>query len=62
MIDTEFVNRIKKLSDAELERQTSAAHVAAYYESHGNDDESRADALLEYRMLEQELERRKEPK
>jgi hypothetical protein len=60
MIDTAFASQIKKLSDAELERQTSAAYMTAYYESHGHDDESRADALREYRMLERERSRRKQ--
>jgi hypothetical protein len=58
MIDTAFVNRIKKLSDAELERQASAAFDTTC-ESFGSDDEARADALQEYWMLEREQSRRK---
>ena len=54
MKNTAFVNRIKKLSDAELERQVSAAFNSAYCESFGSDHEARADAVREYRMLEQE--------
>lgn len=59
MIDTAFANRIKKLSDAELERQGSAAFDATC-ESFGRDDEARADALQEYWLLERERKRRRE--
>ncbi len=58
MTDTEFANRIKKLSDTELERQASAAYMAAYCESYGHDGEARADAVREYCMLEREKRRR----
>jgi hypothetical protein len=51
MRDTAFANRIKKLSDAELERQVAAVFDATC-ESFGSDDEARADALQEYWMLE----------
>jgi hypothetical protein len=57
MIDTAFVSRIKKLSDAELERQASAAFDATC-ESFGRDDEARADAHQEYWMLERERKHR----
>lgn len=59
MVDTAFANRIKKLSDAELERQVAAAFDATC-ESFGNDDEARADALQEYWMLERERKRREQ--
>jgi hypothetical protein len=59
MIDTAFTNRIKKLSDAELERQASAAFDATC-ESFGSDEEARAGALQEYWMLERERKRRQE--
>jgi hypothetical protein len=59
MIDTAFANRIKKLSDAELERQVAAVFDATC-ESFGSDDEARADALQEYWMLERERKRRRE--
>ena len=59
MTDTEFANRIKKLSDADLERQASAAHMTAFYESYGHDHKARADALREYRTLERERSRRR---
>jgi len=58
MIDTAFANRIKKLSDAELEHQASAAFDTTC-ESFGSDDEARADALREHRMLERERKRRR---
>jgi len=58
MIDTAFAKRIKKLSDAELERQASAAFDATC-ESFGSDIEARADALQEYWMLERERKRRR---
>ena len=58
VIDTVFVNRVKKLSDAELERQASAAFDATC-ESFGSDVEARADALQEYWMLEREQKRRR---
>ena len=58
MIDTAFANRIKKLSDAELERQVSAAFDATC-ESFGRDDEARADAQQQYWVLERERSRRK---
>jgi len=60
MIDTGLANRIRKLSDDELERQASAAFNSAYYESFGSDHEARADALQEYRMLERERKRRRD--
>ena len=59
MTDTEFANRIKKLSDADLERLASAAYMAAYCESYGNDAEARTEALLEHRLLERERSRRR---
>jgi hypothetical protein len=59
MIDSAFAKRIEKLSDDELERQTSVAFMSANYESFGTGGESRADAQWEYRMLEQERKRRK---
>jgi hypothetical protein len=59
MIDTALANRVKKLSDAELEREESAAYNSAYYESFGNDFEARADAIQEYEMLARELKSRK---
>ena len=59
MTNTEFSNRLKKLSDADLERQASAAYVNAYYETCGHDHEARADALREYRVLEREQSRRR---
>lgn len=59
MTDTQFANRIKKLSDADLERQVSAAYMAAYCESFGSDYEARADAIRECRIVELELSRRR---
>jgi len=58
MIDTAFANRIKKLSDAELDAQMSATYNNAYFESCGNDYEARADAIQRYEMLMREWERR----
>ena len=60
MFDTGFANKIENMSDADLEREASAAYMAAYCESYGHDGEARADALREYRMLEREQSRRKQ--
>ena len=59
MIDSAFANRIKKLSDAELERQRAGAFDATC-ESFGSDEQARANALQEYWMLERERKRRQE--
>jgi hypothetical protein len=59
MIDTAFATRVEKLSDADLEREESAAYHSAFYESFGNDHEARADAIQEYTMLARELKSRK---
>ena len=59
MIDTAFANRAKKMSDAELEREESAAYSSAYYETFGNDHEARADAIQDYEMLARERKSRK---
>jgi hypothetical protein len=59
MMDTAFANRIKKLSDVDLEREESAAYNIAYGESFGNDFEARADAIQEYEMLARERKSRK---
>lgn len=59
MIDTGIANRIQKLSNAELERQASAAYTSAYCETFGSDHEARADAVREYRLLEGERSRRR---
>ena len=59
MIDTGFANKIENMSDAELERQASAAYMAAYCESYGHDGEARADTVREYRMLERERSHRR---
>ncbi len=59
MIDTALANRVKKLSDAELEREESAAYNSAYCESFGNDHEARADAIQEYALLAREWKRRR---
>jgi hypothetical protein len=59
MIDTTLANRVKKMSDAELEREESAAYNSAYYETFGNDNEARADAIQEYAMLARERKSRK---
>lgn len=59
MIDTAFANRVKKMSDAELEREESAAYSSAYYETFGSDHEARADAIQEYEMLARERKSRK---
>ena len=58
MIDTAFAERIQKLSDADLEREESAAYNNAYGESFGNDFEAHADAIQEYEMLAREWKRR----
>jgi hypothetical protein len=58
MIDTAFLNRIKKLSNADLEAEESAAYINAYLESHGRDYEAHADAIQEYEMLARERKRR----
>jgi hypothetical protein len=58
MMDTAFANRVKKMSDDELEREESAAHSSAYYETFGNDHEARADAIQEYEMLARERKSR----
>jgi hypothetical protein len=62
MIDTALANRIEKLSDAELEREESAAYNAAYGESFGNDFEAHADAIREYERLAREWKRRQASK
>jgi hypothetical protein len=59
MIDTAFADRIKKLSDAELEHEESAAYEIAYGESFGNDHKAHADAIQEYGMLAREWKRRR---
>lgn len=59
MIDTAFKNRLAKLSDAELEREESAAYNNAYYESFGNDHEAHADAIQEYELLARESKLRR---
>ena len=59
MIETALANRIKELSDADLEREESAAYNSAYYETFGNDHEARADAIQEYETLARERKSRK---
>ncbi len=59
MINTAFADRIKKLSDAELEGEESAAYNGAYGESFGNDHEAHADAIQEYEMLARERKNRR---
>lgn len=59
MIDNAFLNRVKKMTDDELERQAGSAYVAACCESHGKDYEAKADAIQEYEALAREQRRRK---
>jgi hypothetical protein len=59
MANTWFANKIKNMSDAELDAQVSNAYMVAFYESFGSDHEGRADAMELYRMLERERSRRK---
>jgi hypothetical protein len=59
MINTAFAARIKKLSDAELEGEASAAYNSAYGESFGNDHEAHADAIQAYEMLARESKNRR---
>ena len=60
MVDTWFANKIKNMSDAELDSQTSNAYMVAFYETFGSDHEGRANAIEMYRMLERERSRRRE--
>jgi hypothetical protein len=59
MMDTALTNRVKKMSDDELEREESAVYSSAYYETFGNDHEARADAIQEYELLARERKSRK---
>lgn len=59
MVDTRFANKIKKMSDDELDLQVSNAYVVAFYESFGSDYEGRAEAIERYRSLERERSRRR---
>jgi hypothetical protein len=58
MVDTWFANKIKNMSDVELNAQASNAYMVAFYESFGSDYQGRADAIELYRMLERERSRR----
>jgi hypothetical protein len=58
MVDTAFANKIKELTDDELERRESSAYNIAYGESFGRDYEAHADAHQEYEMLARERRRR----
>lgn len=59
MVDTWFANKIKNMSNDELDAQTNNAYMVAYYETFGSDHEARADAIERYRMLERERSRRR---
>jgi len=59
MIDTGLANKIKNMSDAELDAQTSNAYMVAFYETFGSDYQGRADAIELYRTLERERSRRR---
>jgi hypothetical protein len=58
MIDTAFLEKIRKMTDSELDRQASSAYWAAYCESYGRDYEAKADAIQEYEALAREQKRR----
>lgn len=59
MIDTAYLTKIKRMSDAELDSHVTAAWNAAYCESYGRDYEARADAIQEYEALAREQRRRR---
>jgi hypothetical protein len=59
MIDTAFADRIKKISDADLDAQVSNAYDIAYGKSFGNDHEAHGDAIQEYEMFARERKRRR---
>jgi len=59
MVDTAFLTRIRKMTDDEIDRQTSNAYTAAYCESYGTDYEAKADAIQEHEALAREQKRRK---
>jgi hypothetical protein len=58
MIDTAFLEKIRKMNDDELARRASNAYMTAYYESFGSDYEAKADAIQEYEALAREQKRR----
>jgi hypothetical protein len=60
MVDTWFANKVKNMSDAELDAQASNAYMVAFYESFGSDHQGRADAVGRYWMLERERKRRQQ--
>jgi hypothetical protein len=51
-------NRIKKMTDAELDSQASSAYNEAYGESYGSDYEAQADAIQRCEALADEQKRR----
>ena len=58
MINTAFLNRIRKMADCELGEQESRAYNIAYGESYGTDYEAKADRIQEYEALAREQKRR----
>ena len=59
MIDTAFLEKIRRMTDSELDQQADSAYMSAYYESYGRDYEAKADAIQEYEALAREQRRRK---
>jgi hypothetical protein len=59
MKNTGFANRIRTMTDSELDRQLSSAHNLLHGECYCGDDEARADAYQWHRMLAREIEQRR---